>query len=289
MITAGYIWSEVSAALRLHGADDMLAIQQASNLAYQYLCGRRSWEQLRRKVTINFTGHDSANSMTLPGDIAGIDAIWESDHDHEYVASDWAASENSTEYSDDRNYRFFLTEPEADTFAILTGVLLQQSANIFSCDNWLDAYIGEYVTIGSELGVYKLTAANTISPRWYGPLLTGGPQGIIQVRPAGTKHFSIVDWEGIFMENSSVVLYYHVFPSPLYQNFQPILLPSSRCLELLTIINVLGLRDRKESLVDRYRLEYEREYAIMCDLNAEFQKPSIPVNRFGEQLSFTGR
>ena len=284
----GYLVSECKAALRLYGADDENSIMQSMNMALMHLCQLRSWAALRRKVTISFSGADVNNSMLLPGDCAGIDSVWEVNHHHEYIASDQAYSENNGRHSDERLYRWFYTQPEADAFAILTGVNLAQSASIFSCDNWLDSYINEYCQIGNELGFYKLTAANTISPRWYGPQITGGPQGVIQVRPAGSKRFSIVDYDGKFSNAVSVVLYYWVYAPVLYLPNQPILLPDYKPLELLTIINVLGLKDRKESIADNYRKEYEKALSKMEDLNAEFVPPRMPLNRFGQRMSFTG-
>ena len=240
----------------------------------------------RRKAVIDFSGHDANNSMLLPGDIAGIDAIWEFGHHHEYLASDQASAENSGMRGDDRNYRFFDTDAEVDALAILTNVNIQQGANTFTCNGWNDSMIGEYCQIGSELGYYKLTAAQTITPRWYGASLQGAPTNTIQVRPAGTRHFSVVDYDGRFCATSKVILYYWVFPSCLYLPSQPILLPDFMALKLLTLIDVIGLKDRKNTIADTWRGEYEKAYNIMCGLNPEFVAPSVPQNRFGEPLSF---
>jgi len=287
------IVQECQAALRLYGADDSKQIKMSVNMAYAHLASLRSWAPLRRKTTISFAGHDSANSVLLPGDLLGIDAVWGGTTNPtthvEYMATDQSSAENSDEYGDNLVYRWFYTQPEADAFAILTNVNLAQGSNIFSCDNWSDTYIGEYAMIGSELGVYKLTAANTIFPRWYGPQITGGPQGVIQVRPAGTKRFSVIDYDGVFSSAVSVTLYYWVMPPVLYASNQPILLPSYKPLELLSIINVLGLRDRKESIASIYRAEYDKALAEMESLNSDFQSPSIPLDRFGDRRSFTGK
>lgn len=288
-MNAGYLWDEVSAALRLYGADDLGSIKKSLNMSYFHLAGLRSWEQLRSRMSINFAGYDSNKSMLLPGDLAGVDAVWDSTNHYRFNLCDRWQAEHSDEYDEDLNYRWFYTDAETDSLAILTGVSLDQGGNTFTCDNWNDAYIGEYITIGNELGVYKLTATRTFTPRWYGPKLTGSPDEYINVRPAGTKRFSIVDYDGDFMSSAIVHLYYWRKPAPLYLASQPILLPDFKPLELLTIINVLGLKDRKESVADNYRAQYDKAFAIMADMNPEFAGPNFPLDRDGNLRSFTGK
>jgi hypothetical protein len=288
MINAGYLWDEISAALRLFGADDILSIKKSTNMSYFHLCSLRSWVDLRKRTTIDFSSHDSNNSVNLPGDLAGVDAVWDSADHYQFNLCDRWQAEHSDENDEDLNYRWFYTDAEVDSLAILTGVSLNQGGNTFTCDNWSDSYIGEYITIGNELGVYKLTAANTFTPRWYGPKLTGAPNEDIQVRPAGTKRFSIVDYNGDFMSGTTVHLYYWRKPTPLYLASQPILLPDYKPLELLTIINVLGLKDRKENVADNYRIQYDKAFALMDAMNPAFESPFMPLNRDGDLRSFTG-
>ena len=282
MMTAGYLWAEVQKALRLYGNDDMTSIQQSCNMAYFHLYGLRSWVQGRRKVSIDFTSHDSNNAMLWPGDLAGIDAVWSSEH--QFFSSEWSRAEKDTS-ENDATYRWFYTEPVSDALAILPSISITNGSNVFAGGTWAASYIGEYIRICSEPGVYKLTAERTFTPRWYGPDVSGAPTDAIQVRPAGTKRFSIVDDKGTFTE-STVTVYYWAYPIPLYLEYQPILLPDFRALELLTIINVLGLKDRKEAIADRYRIEYEKALSIMESLNPEFMSPHPPLDRYGEQVRF---
>ena len=284
----GQIWTECQSALRLYGAEDLASIKASANMAYEHLCSLRSWANLRSRISINFAGYDSNKSMLMPGDLAGVDAVWDSTNHYQFNLCDRWQAEHSDENDEDLNYRWFYTDSETDSRAILTGVSLDQGGNTFACDNWDDSYIGEYITIGSELGVYKLTAARTFTPRWYGPKLTGSPDEYINVRPAGTKRFSIVNYDGDFMSSAIVHLYYWRKPAPLYLASQPIILPDYKPLELLTIINVLGLKDRKESVADNYRIQYDKALAVMADMNPEFESPVMPMNRDGDLRSFTG-
>jgi len=283
------VWKECQDALRLFGADDLTSIKLSCNQAYQHLAGLRSWLPLRRKVTVDFAGHDSNDSMLLPGDCAGVDAVYDATLGHQYFASERSQAEHSDKYGDDRNYRWFYTDVETDAFAILTNVTLAQSANVFSCTGWLDAYINEFCQIGNELGIYKLTAANTITPRWYGPQLNGSPMDLMQVRPAGTKRFSIVDYDGIFESAGVVNVYYWAYPVPLYLPNQPILLPDYVPLKLLTLIDVIGTKDRKDAIADRWRIEFDKAYAIMESLNPDFQAPNVPLDRYGDRRSWMGK
>jgi hypothetical protein len=288
-MNAGYLWQECQAALRLYGADDLNQIQMSANMAYSHLANLRSWAPLRRKITISFSSADANQSCLLPGDLIGIDAVYDSNHRHEYLASDQAYSENTERREDDRTFKWFYTSPETDALAILTNVALQQSSNTFTAPGWQASYIGEYMAVGNELGIYLLTGSQTFSPRWYGTQLNGSPTDVIQIRPAGTKRFSVRDYDGKFSATSSVIVYYWAAPTPLYLPNQPILLPDYKPLELLTIINVLGLKDRKESVADNYRAEYDKALAKMEGMNPEFMTPNIPRDRYGHRLSFTGR
>jgi hypothetical protein len=160
------------------------------------------------------------------------------------------------------------------------------NANTFSGGDWLASYIGEYMQIGAEQGSYKLTAERTFTPRWYGPRIAGTAMDYIQIRPPGTKRFSIVNDDGDFEENT-VTVFYHCFPPPLYKDFQIVLLPSSKPLELLSLIKILGLKDKKENLVNVLRVEFERELAKMEALDPDFISPRVPMDRDGLQLSYT--
>ena len=278
------IIKEVEAAVRLHGADNLDEMKRSCNLAYYELCGHASWLQLRRKVSINFTSKDSNNAMLLPGDLAGIDAVWDSDR--EYFPSGWGRSENDASESD-ISYRWFYTEPASDALAILSSIRMNVGASTFTGGTWDASYIGEYMQVAAELGSYKLTGTRTFEPRWYGPRLGGAAaDSYLQIRPPGTKRFSIVNDEGDF-EANTVTVYYWVLPPPLYQDHQPIMLPDHRALELLTIIRVLGLKDRKETIADRYRAEYSDALAKMENMNPNFVAPSQMKDRYGEGLRFT--
>ena len=284
----GYLIEECKSALRLQGADDVNQIMMSANMAYSHLALLRSWAPLRRKITISFSSADANQSCLLPGDLIGIDAVYDSNHRHEYLASDQAYSENTERREDDRTFKWFYTSPETDALAILTNVALQQSSNTFTAPGWQASYIGEYMAVGNELGIYLLTGSQTFSPRWYGTQLNGSPTDVIQIRPAGTKRFSVRDYDGKFSATSSVIVYYWAAPTPLYLPNQPILLPDYKPLMLLTLIDVLGTKDRKNTVVEPFRLEYEKALSTMESLNPEFQQPSIPLNRFGRHLSFTG-
>ena len=280
----GKIIKEVEAAVRLHGADDLEEIKRSCNLAYYQLCGQASWLPLRRKISVNFASKDSNNAMLLPGDLAGIDAVWDSDR--EYLPAGWGRSENDDSETD-VSYRWFYTEPVSDALAILSSIRLDEGATVFTGGSWDADYIGEYMQIADEQGSYKLTDTRTFTPRWYGPRLGGAAaNSYIQVRPAGTKRISIVNDEGDFEENT-VTVYYWVLPPPLYKDYQPILLPSSRPLELLTIIRMLGTHDRKEGIASIYRAEFPKALAEMESLNPSFISPQIPLDRKGGQICFT--
>jgi hypothetical protein len=281
-IPFGKLLKEVEDVVKLHGADDLDSMKRSINLAYFQLCGMRSWLPLRRKVSVDFTSHDSNNAMLLPGDLAGIDEVWDSER--EYFPSEWGRSEKDDSASD-CTYRWFYTEPVSDALAILSSVTVLDNANTFSGGSWLAAYIGEYMQIGAEQGAYKLTAERTFTPRWYGPRIAGTAMDYIQIRPPGTKRFSIVNDDGDFEENT-VSVYYWAFPVSLYKDFQPVLLPDVEALKWLSIITTLGLKDRKDNLALKFYGFYETALRRMESMSPDFVAPSQTKDRYGEGLKW---
>jgi hypothetical protein len=170
-----------------------------------------------------------------------------------------------------------LTDPVKDPLALLQNISVVQGARVWTSGTWDASYIGEYVRFGKELGVYKITTVNTFTPRYYGPALdrVNG-----HVRPAGTKKIAGVDDNGD-RSGASVGLYYWAYPSPLYDEEQDILLPSSRPLELGTAIRMLTEKDRRDNAADRMRMEYVTALAEAKSMNPRQSSIAKPTNAKG--------
>ena len=266
MITAGYVFDEIAAAIHLNDKDTMADIKHSCMLAYYKLIGMVPWQACRRKLSATISG---TVSYLLPADLVGIEAIYDSSNTEEYYpGTEWGITTTPT---------WFYKDTTKDSLVLLQNITVKTLANVWTGGTWDASYIGEYVRFGKEPGIYKITAENTFTPRYYGEQLnrvTG------TIRPAGTRKLACVDDENDRVAGA-MDIYYWAYPAPLYDESQDILLPASRPLELLTLIRMLGTKDRSESAADRYRAEYGSALSEMKAMNPRFIQPKEPVNRAG--------
>jgi len=265
MITAGYVWDEIASVVG-GGNDTLASMKRSCQLSYENLIAKLPWESCRRKSPTTL----SATSATLlPADMVGIEAVWDGANEIEYFpGTQWGSIIRPT---------WFFLDAITDSMAILQNITIESLSSVWTGGTWDASYIGEYIRFGKEPGIYKITSANTFTPRYYGPQLnrvTG------HIRPAGTKKTACVD-DGGDRVAGAVDIYYWSYPAPLYDESQDIMLPASRPLELQTLIRMLGTKDRRESAADRYRDEYREALEQMKAMNPRFTQPKEPTNRTG--------
>lgn len=101
------------------------------------------------------------------------------------------------------------------------------------------------------------------NPHWY--YAADGAAGNL----TGALRLGLVDGQGEDA-GDTVTVYYWVYPPALAQDDDLVLLPGSRALILKTLVDMLGLMDKKEAQADRYRQEYETAIATLL---AKFPPP----------------
>lgn len=269
MITAGNVWDEIASVLHDTGNDTLESMKRSCQLSYYYLIGLLPWEACRRKLSATLS---ATESYLLPADMVGIESVYDSTNEIEYFpGTKWGSIIRPT---------WFYIDPVEDALALLTNIGVESLAGKWTNGTWAASYIGEYIRFGKEPGVYKITAENTFTPRYYGPRI-GTATG--HVRPAGTRKIACVDDNGDRV-SGAMDIYYWAYPVPLYDESQDIILPASRPLELQTLIRMLGTKDRRESAADRYRDEYKDALISMKAMNPRFTQPKEPVNRTGAAM-----
>lgn len=266
MTSAGQIWDEVVSTIRLKDKDTMADIKKSCQLAYYGIWGLLAWEAGRRKLSATLS---ATASYLLPADLVGIESVWDSANDIPY----WPG----VQWGDTIRPTWYYRDAVEDSLALLQSVTVASLSNTWSGGTWVASYIGEYIRFGKEPGLYKITAENTFTPRYYGPRLD---RVIGTIQPAGTRKLACVDDENDRV-SGAMDIYYWAYPPPLYDESQDILLPASRPLELATLIRMMGTKDRRENAADRYREEYKEVLGEMKAMNPRFVQPKEPVNRMG--------
>jgi hypothetical protein len=83
-----------------------------------------------------------------------------------------------------------------------------------------------------------------------------------------------------------VIVYYWRYPKPLCNRYDMVLLPHSRALELLTMIRVLGEKDKKRSIIPIWQEQYKEALGHAMSLNPDPISPRRPLDRSGRELVF---
>ena len=266
MVTSGYVWDEIASVIRSPDLDTLKSMKRSCQLAYYGLIGILPWQACRRKLSATLS---ATESYLLPADLVGIEAVYDSANEVEYFPGvQWGIITRPT---------WYYLDPVEDALMILQSIKVISLADVWTGGTWDASYIGEYIRFGKEPGKYKITDTRKFIPRYYGPTLdrvTG------HIRPTGTRKLACVDDENDRV-SGAMDIYYWAYPSPLYDESQDIVLPASRPLELLTLIRMLGTKDQRENVADRYRSEYYEALENMKAMNPRFVQPKEPINRAG--------
>lgn len=266
------MWKNIQQGLRDYDADTLKVIQQQTRVIHSRLCETVDFQPYRRAETV--TG--VMGGALLPANLVDILYVEDDMGVLYWPAEQWQAKQ--------MGMPCFVRTPTATTPLLIdeTGLNLDSGASSLGID--ATAYVGEYCTLGSEPGVYKiLDATGTLLPRYYGPRLN---RERLVIRPIFTQKIQFYDYSGD-EETGTYTVAYWVQPDVLYQGFQPVLMPNPRSLELRVIIEMLGFHEKNEKSADNYRKEFEREWALTMRLNPKTLAPATPMNVSGTRLSFS--
>lgn len=280
MTPIGASWQHIQDALRLFGQDDLSTIQRRTQASYYRLCEMTDWQRLRRNMT--FTAAAGASGAILPADLIGIVAVRDADG-NQY---DPCEEQNAT--GDGRYPRrawFYRQEAVEPLYAGKSITIAKDSISFTASPAVTSAMIGEYMRVGTDPGYYKIASTTTLATRYRGPDIEAKSY---VVRPPTTRRLCITDVDGD-LTGGTYQVFYWAYPEPLWQDWQVPLLPSTRAVELLAIIDCMGTIDKQEKAADNYRQEFIAELSRMQSQNPKFSPPVPPKDHQGNRRTFGWR
>jgi len=244
-----------------------------------------SWEPLREMESMDFTANTDETGLWVPGNLAGIDAVWDTDHEVRF----WPRGRAGVA-ADDQGYRFYLYRPSSSHLASGDDVTLQDGAMSFTSSD-LDTAVAAgadvtdaWVRFGAELGYYQIT--NTASPY----LITPAYQG----PDLAQENFRVRDWEVskkmVLLDPSenkladrTVELHYWRYPTPIFDDDDLIPLATAKFLVLRVLRAIPEAKARRPVS----QTEIDTEYARAKKMNPGFVLPQSPRDRHGNMFSFS--
>lgn len=271
------VWENIETGLRRHGLDDREIIQKTTQVEYYRLCEYTDWQLLRRSASVAV----ASTGTRLPADLIGIMAVMDSNGDEIMPAE-----QQTREFGGWNKKCWHFVQSGVTPLFERKALTVERDATAITVDPALDSTaVGEYAVLGSEPGFYKLASATALETPYRGPRLD---KVTITVRPRTVKMLAVTDASGD-ASAETVTVHYWAYPEPLYQEWQIPLLPTSRILELRTIINILGFQEKQERAADNYRNEFLSALSDALRLNPKFRVPVPPQAAAGLGLKFGRR
>jgi hypothetical protein len=226
-------------------------------------------------MQIDYAFSSSANGMWLPGDLAGIDCVANTEYEWRKAPESFAAN------ADIRERMWYISEINWTPLLSGSGLTIVDGATSFSGTTGITSdMIGEYIRISDQSGVYKLETVNSLSSPYYGSNVAAGT---FVVRPEGIKKIKLVAPDGD-TDTESATIYYWRYPPQLYTGTQMMHLPTSALVELATLVKIYRIdrdaergNDAKKDLYGS-KGRYEGELSRAEAMNPEFVSPIQPCN-----------
>lgn len=265
-------------------ANRIAQIKREMRKAYYEIIGMTSWENMRMDLEYDFD--ESEDGMWLPGDLAGIDCIANSEYEWKKAPESFAANREI-------QHRMWYYS-EINWTPLLTGsdITIENGATAFTGGTGITAdMVGEYIRIADQSGVYKLASTSSLETPYYGEYVDGGN---FVVRPEGIKKLKLVAPTGE-TDTTAATVYYWRFPPQLFDDEQLVHLPTSALLELATLEKIYRIdRDTEranEAKKDLYgsKGRYEGELSRAMAMNPEFIPPIQPDNFAGSPAGWGAR
>lgn len=266
MTPAGEIVDSTLRALRRVGSDqDTLHVYRILNKHYFSLCSEFSFIDWRRELSIDFTDAADDTGLWLPANLFGIDRVRDGEADFEFYPRDRADIE-----PDEPGYRYNRYVPDDGPLVFGEDAVVSSGTQAFTSTSLGAAdHTDEYIKFGREPGFYKLTAALTFTPKYYGPDLS---EVEYRIRPEGTQKMVIYDPDEQVLDDRTVTVYYWIAPTALYHESDPIVLPHSRALELLVMREAMQVIGKGQLKANTYTSEIDEARAELLRLNPSFPR-----------------
>jgi hypothetical protein len=259
-------------------SDETLAdIRRHINTAYQRIAEQRNWTTLTKQIT--------GMSTILPGDLVRIIYV-EDDTDYYYFDIDFPAR-----YQSGKLYNYFKNMTVSTP--LLTGTdgvpTLNSTTFTSAAAGFTAAMVGEYIRIGVDGGIYKISAFGSTSSI----TLDAGYRGAtttaqyFEIRPVGTMQIAYTDEDGDALTTSSTLkLWYLAKPLPVYNLYDMVLLPGD-C-EAVRIMTMRLMLESQKYVNDSIKSlpDFNEAYALMRSLDKTPSRYRRPRNTDGTMTRF---
>lgn len=277
MIAKGVIIDRIQSLIQDYSTETEAKLLDHLNSAYMDMAADHPWEELIRKVNLT--------SNVLPADLERIIYV-EDGEDKLYFKSGFPQR-----YGSNRLYNYFknivVTTPSA------TGSDMVTTANSTSVTSaaasFTSALIGEYIRIGTNRGIYKITAV----PSTTSLTLEKGFKGAsstaqyYEVRPTGTKQVFFYDNNGDEITSFSTVnIWYLQRPLPLYNDYDQIHLPGEADALRIKTLQLHMIADKYDNDSLRQAGNFEDAYAKMKSRSQLPERFVMPRDKFGQRVAF---
>jgi hypothetical protein len=238
-------------------------VWQKLNEAYADVCGFYDWNVLKKTVTL-------ADSVYIvPADCRSLLRVFDDDK----LPYNMVAGHNR---NSDFNKNWYFSDPIATPLAEGTTLAVDEYATALTSTTEFPATTcaGEYIRIGSNRGIYKIstwtsTSAMALVDHFRGDQVSAG---IFQIRPRGTMVLAFCDAIGDSLEPTGVEVTYVRYPLPVYKDEDILELPGNcpavRIRALQKLLAMLGFSTAAERLKNEYT-------AALSEMKAS--EPSLPI------------
>ncbi len=274
MIPCGSILSENSTQMnKPTGTSDAVWIAQLwekLNEAYRFVADSFPWQTLKGVVTL-------ADSVyIIPADSRLITKVVDDNkQQYNFVAGPNRASPF--------NYNFYFDNPVSTPLAEGTTLAVSEYATTLTSTAEFPATTAasEYIRIGSNVGVYKISTWTSTSAMTLVDHFRGNAESaaIFQIRPRGTQVLAFSDAAGDAIYPTGVELTYVRTPLPLYKAEDLLELPGScPAVSVKMLQKILALSGFNQA-ADRKQDEYLNAMSLM-KANEPAQETNQPTTMF---------
>lgn len=221
-IAIGKIIDKIQGMIDDHSTETRADILDHCNIAYFELGAEHIFPELTKIIT------GTISSKILPADFLRF--IYAEDGE----SKTYFKSGRCIKYDDARYYKYFkdITTENTPLVTGSDGVIAANGTaftSVAPSTPFTAAMVGEYIRIGTNLGIYKISAfvsttAITLSDGYRGAAETAAHY---EVRPIGTPKLGVLDEDAADITSSTLQMWYLAQPLPLYNDYDPILLPGT--------------------------------------------------------------
>lgn len=257
-------------------AEDMLRF---TNLSVADITNDHFFDMLRTSIEVS--------GRLLPANAERLDYVQLDDTDFLSFRIQY-----TDRYMSPRLYNWFSNFTTTDPLITGTdGVATANSKTFTSAApsaNFTSALIGEFISIGTNLGMYEITAVpdtNTLTLKYGYRGVSASAQGY-QVRPEGTKYLDLTDEQGTALSDATPTLYYQRTPLPVYNDHDRIQLPGTCKAVQIMVHQQLLLGQKYDNDALKREPSFVRAIADMNPLSPTQGRKMRPRNKFGNTVRF---